>query len=420
MDSMSAYEALSHGAALSIVPAGRLFAHAAQSLRPHGATQRTKIWEIGASLHCSIIGTCLPNAELRALVRKFSGSQGEPTDHEIHGMAVGAVSRRDLLAKQIQKALDRRHKMAIKRFHAAASAAQVGELWQTAFHNGDIAGAYWAALTHPMADEALVKRIFGEVHMLSHQIGAANRADLRRPHQLEEEKAALEDKIARQERRLRDAITAQDVKIRELSDLASQAISNQPGQASTGEGLEQLVRDLRLRLDREIVRREAAEQRLADAARVRVESAARIATLQKAETILREELDAAEARLVGDDAPEDHAAWDLSGLRILYVGGRPQQVRRVRALVEGAGGELVHHDGGLEERAEQLYTLASHADVAVFPVDCVSHAAMHMVKKVCRQTGRPFVPLRGAGITPFLHALRSTIGQFVRQAAPAA
>jgi hypothetical protein len=47
--------------------AGRLSVRTTPVLRPPGVMQRTKIWEIGASLRCSIIGTCLPNAELRAL-----------------------------------------------------------------------------------------------------------------------------------------------------------------------------------------------------------------------------------------------------------------------------------------------------------------------------------------------------------------
>ena len=40
-------------------------------------------------------------------------------------------------------------------------------------------------------------------------------------------------------------------------------------------------------------------------------------------------------------------------------------------------------------------------------VDCVSHAAMSLVKRLCHQAGKPFVPLRSAGLAPFYAALKN-------------
>jgi hypothetical protein len=46
------------------------------------------------------------------------------------------------------------------------------------------------------------------------------------------------------------------------------------------------------------------------------------------------------------------------------------------------------------------------------PVDCVSHEAALTVKRLCRQTDRPFVPLRSAGLSSLLTALaRSAFGK---------
>src|SRR5277367_4612010 len=54
--------------------------------------RRTKIWELAASLHCSIVGTCLTTGELRGLLRKFKQTSSEtPTDHELHTIAVSAA-----------------------------------------------------------------------------------------------------------------------------------------------------------------------------------------------------------------------------------------------------------------------------------------------------------------------------------------
>ena len=53
-----------------------------------------------------------------------------------------------------------------------------------------------------------------------------------------------------------------------------------------------------------------------------------------------------------------------------------------------------------------LAGLVSRCDVVFFPVDCVSHDAVLNVKAACRQIGRRFVPLRSAGLTTLLSALR--------------
>src|SRR5262245_23710392 len=141
---------------------------------PDIQAQRAKIWDIDGSLHCSIIGTCLTVAELRVLAERYGPAHASTfTDHEIHGTAVRAVSERGLLAKQIQKALDRRHARWGRRA-GKMTASELGRAWEEAMRAGDIPGAYWAMLTHPAATGDLVRRIFGDVHMLSHLLGTAN------------------------------------------------------------------------------------------------------------------------------------------------------------------------------------------------------------------------------------------------------
>ena len=69
--------------------------------------------------------------------------------------------------------------------HQSRSAAEVRASWDQALEVGDIPGGYWAVMTHSATSEALVRHVFGEIHMLSHLVGAANRADISRLRQLE-------------------------------------------------------------------------------------------------------------------------------------------------------------------------------------------------------------------------------------------
>ena len=96
------------------------------------ATTR-KIWEMDGSLHCSVIGTCLTSGELRALIGKFHPPlPTKPSEHTLHTVAVAAAGQHNLLSKQIQKALDRRHAAALRSFGAAKSVEALRVLWAEA------------------------------------------------------------------------------------------------------------------------------------------------------------------------------------------------------------------------------------------------------------------------------------------------
>lgn len=88
---------------------------------------------------------------------------------------------------------------------------------------------------------------------------------------------------------------------------------------------------------------------------------------------------------------------DLAGRRILFVGGRIQNVAHWRRMVESCNGSFAHHDGGVEASIHRLGGKVERADAVLFPVKCVSHAALAKVKTLCRNQGKPFKPLRSTG-----------------------
>lgn len=285
--------------------------------------------------------------------------------------------------------------------------------------SGDIPGAYWATLTHWASTPDLIKSAFADVHMLSHLVGAANRADIRRLAALEAERAELALKVEKQQTQLREAIVARDTTIRRLNGMLAETIAqersaapNPRSQAQVDEvmALRELVVDLQQRLAKEVTRRERTEQR----------QAMLRATLSEAQTALRDaneqtqqlcdELAAAEAQLSpaqGADVESQRTLLThLKGARLLYVGGRHGHIHHIRAFVEDAQAEFLHHDGGVEERKGLLAGMVSRADAIFFPVDCVSHDTVAVVKRLCRQTGKPYLPLRSTSLTSFIAALR--------------
>ena len=279
------------------------------------AKRRAQIRDLHHSLHCSIVGTCLTTGELRRLLIRLNMKSAETLDdHGLHQLGVMLASGPSIGAKQLQKTLDRKHKLALNHFAKAKDSASVEALWDEALKNGDIPGGYWSVLTHPATTEALVKRAFGEIHMLSHLVGAANRADIQRLRQLEAENAVLAEKIDRQQQQLRDGFTARDDTIRRLSDALANKMAAEGATFEAGDdsdeaaALSQALAERDKRVARESARRERLEDRLAkvtaerdDAVRAREQAAAECEAL-------RTELASVESRIAMLAPDEDGSA----------------------------------------------------------------------------------------------------------------
>src|SRR5579871_6027241 len=383
---------------------------------PPVAKKRTAIWDMHHSVHCSIIGTCLSSAEIRRLLIKLGIPGAESADdHDLHKQGVALAGRAQGGAKFIQKALDHRHAAAIRQFARAKDEGTLRRLWDEALKRGDIPGAYWAVLSHPAATDAIMRKAFGDVHMLSHMVGAANRADIRRLCRLEEENAALSAKLEQQQRQLRDGFTEREHKIRLLNEALGRALARAPAAPENADedarAAKEAIIDLERRLNREIARRQRLESRLEAALNAQSQAErARHDALRECESV-RRELALAEAQIAVWLAQDRNSvASELNGAQVLYVGGRAHQVPQLKAVVERAGGALLYHDGGIEHSMTLLPGLISRADFAVFPVDCISHDAMGILKRQCRQSAKQFVALRTSSLTSLLSGLATLAG----------
>jgi len=160
--------------------------------------RRSRLGDLDAYLHCSVIGTCLSTIELRRLMCGLIDVEGA-SDLFVHHEAVRQVSLDATIARTLSKALDRRHEATLQRFARAADADELSALWRQALQQGDVPGAYWAVLTSRAATPELRQQVYGDVHMLSHLVGASNRADIRRLVALETENADLRERLERQQ-----------------------------------------------------------------------------------------------------------------------------------------------------------------------------------------------------------------------------
>jgi hypothetical protein len=125
---------------------------------------------------------------------------------------------------------------------------------------------------------------------------------------------------------------------------------------------------------------------------------------------------ALEAELKIDEAGETglEVERNLHGLTVLYVGGRPGLIDQLKAMVTKRGGTVLSHDGGIEEKLTALPGLIGRADAIFFPVDCVSHSAVGLIKKCCRDTDKPFIPLRTASVASFIFVVGKNVCEVIK------
>lgn len=380
--------------------------------------RRAKLSDLDGNVHCSIIGTCLGTGELRKFVPRYDPGidRKMASDLEIHHAAVNLSTTNDAVARELSKALDTRHAGTIRRFKAALSEAALGALWREAVAGGDVPGAYWALMTHPLSTFALRTEAFGDVHMLSHLVGASNRADIRRLAALEEECARLRSQVVQQQGR----INALDTRLQQASACAEERGTQL---ASLRERLvlfesQDAARELEqaracLAAQREQValltgRCAAAEERLAA-------SVATVDILRAERTGMQAEASVAQAEIEMLEGALDHALGgdparsalpSLAGMTIAYIGGRQQATLILARLVADAGGELVLHDGGIEDRKGLLPSTLARAQLVVYPVDCISHNAMHVAKQAAARSGIPCHPLRKSSVASFAQLMQ--------------
>lgn len=360
-------------------------------------SRRKRIWELDGHAHCPVVGVCLPMHVLRRLINKALGGQAVADDYELHCGAVADCKYRSAVAEAVQRDLDQRYALAVRQAAKAKTTEALAAWWAEAFQRHDVAGPFWATLTHPRCTPELAQRVEGQVHMLQHQVGMAARVDIARFEALLDENAVLTRELAGAQQRCtnqssehaRQTELLQSVVMQMRAQLLVRDTRIDALQADL-QALEAAVPGLQSRFDlaREVERlmgqrheqQRALLQAQQDAERQRRRADELAAELQQRDALALEAANAAAA----PDAPAVH----LENQAVLCVGGRPASVPVYRQLIEDTGGRFLHHDGGEEDSEAKLDATLAAADLVICQAGCVSHNAYWRVKDHCKRTGK--------------------------------
>jgi len=399
---------------------------------PHLADRRKnnrrKLWDVPGEYHCPIIGTCLHVEELRQIARKARSSlEPRSSDYQLHVRFVAAADEKNPLSIAAQKLLEKKHAGAIRQLARAKDEDQLLALWREAVASGQVPGAFWALMTHPKADARTRGQAYQDVHMLSHQVGAGLIADARMLAQTRAELASIRKEAREEAQRSRAALDQRDKRIaslegqlthvKELENELSGARRTIAELQSDGllaglrEGLARLetqaenLRQSEARANRHAALwRDRFEERQKTLEQTIAELEEHRATIVVLERLLEADL-GSDAGCECCSTDRCTSCPDLTGRRVLCIGGRSSLTCHYRSLVERYNGELIHHDGGLEDSRQRLDSLLCAADVVVCPADCVSHDAYLKAKRYCKRTAKPCVLLKSSGVASFAQAL---------------
>jgi hypothetical protein len=301
-------------------------------------------------------------------------------------------------------------------------------IWRQDVDSGDVVGPYWAMMTHPRISDELTSQVFGEIHMLSHLVGASVRVDMKRLKQLEQalDKVKAESRVRmlssvkkaeKQEDRVRklkqqlkqktqelNSIRGAEKRARELENGSEFARLRSSLHKSRLESQELMAKNERLETRLQQLKTELDETRQREETLVS-ELAAKSAECETLESYLLSMLNS-RCDKVCDVSVESCPA--LQGAVVLCVGGWGTLLQHYRSVVTKGGGEFLHHDGGKEHCVRRLPALLGQADFVICPLDAVSHNAYQMAKARCKSMAKPFTMMRQSGLSSFVRALHET------------
>ncbi len=333
---------------------------------------------------------------LRQRLGKVLGGAIQASDYELHCGAIKECHSRSPIAQCLQRELEQRFIRTIRQCSRLKTTQALAKWWAQASQEHEVAAALWATLTHARCDALLQEQVLQDIHMLQHQLGSANRADLQKLSAVMDENGVLARELAQvqarstrllQERsqwiekqaaellRLRALLVGKDTLIESLQAEIQALHASAPGLKSRQELALQLrqqsaqIAELEQRLHK-------TEQQWLDERQRKVKPAPPppSACPQPAPS-------SSQAPSPGLDAEQPQQA-------VLCVGGRQAAIPIYRQLIERIGGRFLHHDGGEEDAAAKLDASLAAADWVICQTGCISHDAYWRVKEHCKRLGK--------------------------------
>ena len=376
-----------------------------------------RFWEMDSFFTCPVVGACLTVSEQKQLLKKACISCKGKTLFELHEILVSCSDNENKLSRRVDRLLRRKYMQKAAEF-IAMNQLDFMDYWKEYFEIGELGLLVYAAAANRGLPSEVKRELFGIIHMNMHETANVN-AELRR-------------ELAK----VREARGEADVRVKELKQVNR-------GLRKESNKLRKSWETMRIEL---AVAKKERDRRMAELSGLRNDLAdqpspdgrdtenfdsgtdtsqeqelqAKIAELEKDNSRLLKRLDHQQkensilqgflqsmAMQSPDGQPCDEScpSFDLCRKRVLIVGGISKMKTYYRNVVEAKGGQFEYHDGDLRGGIRVLEGRFKRADIVLCPVDCNSHAACSLVKKLGKKHKKPVQMLHGSSLNAVSWAL---------------
>ncbi len=399
-------------------PVARTFLRNAMQAAPTADTKQVaeptpvlkRIWHIHDFLMCPIIGTCLTLGEQKQILKKAGEPVKKMDDYDIHARLVQLAGTENKTATRTETALNRKYRKELATY-VRLSEEELCDLWDEQFASGDYAALLWAAAVRTDLSEETMRDLFADIHMQMHTLSEQSRRDRQCLNRLETENHKLSRQVKEQKKMYRDALKDNRLLQEERAEAHRKCAYLEKERLHRTEKTETGTSDVSEELA--ILKREnelmcSELEGLAESVRFLQQAYDELETENRALRTKKESAKAPEATMAASPpcgAEKQCPACDLCSHRVLVVGGIKKMECFYRKTVENCGGTFEYHDGYMQSGKSELESKVRRADLVLCPVNCNSHGACLMVKRLGKKYGKKVRMLPGSSLSSISQSL---------------
>ena len=364
------------------------------------ASNFLNIWEVDTHFKCPVVGAVLSVEKHKTILKKSGIDISGLKSYEYHQLIMVSLSEKNSLSVKVNNYIRSRAKKWMD-LVAGMSKKEIRCLWEENLESGQVGPLMYAIISWEETDTDLLQEVFGQVHMQAHanMTGIFNvRRNLTRMETtLSREKKrcqlkATENKklvaLRKQETARISALEIENARLKKQAAEFEHRFASQKKDPAALSVSKHQLQTMKTLLETRSCTLDRTEQKLN---RLQVE----YASLQKDNKALHLEIDSI-ISIFGEIAPpacqtdpdckrQECSKYRLCAKRIFMIGGITKMKSHYKNIVEKAGGKFDYHDGYLKSAGPDIEAKVKASDLVLCPVNCNSHNACILVKKLCNQ-----------------------------------
>jgi len=373
-----------------------------------------RFWQIDHFFKCPVVGMCLDIAEQKQILKKAGISPKRKNPFQIHEILVSSSENENEISRKVDLKLGRKFRSEIEKFFDLRE-HEFMDLWKAHFEGGQFKGILWVAAIRPDLSHKSRRTIFGDIHMAMH-LGARGQNKARQAlvnEQQKNQQLSLRLKevngtariLRKENKRLKDSLAELQERNssleKELAGLQNHSLLAQ---------LRTENQDLHSQLRSLFKEIEGYQRRLNGLQRRNEELESELDRQRQINRHLGEETETTITQFSNmNRCNETCPSFSLWRKRVLIVGGMTKMKAFYRKLIEDNGGVFEYHDG-YTKNTKTLDCQIRRADVVLCPVDCNSHNACSMAKRLGKKYKKTVKMLPGSGLSAISRALLEYCG----------